>query len=149
MLKFTTCVLSKFFNHFLSAAIRIAVDGGTNYLPRDPKFRPDIITGDFDSVDKEALEFFQKLGSRIIHAPDQDQTDFTKAVQRVIDEKDTGIEYVVAFSSIAGRPDHLLSNFHTLFLFIKKLPVILLDSGVSISCALEGVSWRETSVRKI
>lgn len=124
------------------------MDGGTNYLPRDPKFKPDIITGDFDSVDKEAMSFFQKLGSRIIHAPDQDQTDFTKAVQRVIDEKDTSIEYVIAFSSVAGRPDHVLSNFHTLFLFIKKLPVILLDSGISVSCALDSVSRRESSPRQ-
>lgn len=120
--------------------MRIAVDGGTNYLPRDPKFKPDIITGDFDSVDKEAVDFFQKAGSRIIHAPDQNQTDFTKAVQRVIDEKDTSIEYVIAFCSTAGRPDQILSNFHTLFLFIDKIPVILIDNGVSISSALEGVS---------
>jgi thiamine pyrophosphokinase len=124
----------------ITAAIRVAVDGGANYLPRDHKFKPDIIAGDLDSIEKESLEFFQKIGTRIIHTPDQDQTDFTKAVQKVIDEKDSSIEYVIAFSSIGGRPDHVLSNFHTLFLFIKMIPVIILDNGVSISFALDAVS---------
>lgn len=124
----------------VAAAIRIAVDGGTNKLPRDPKFKPDIIAGDLDSIDEEAVHFFQKLGSRIIPTPDQDQTDFTKAVQIVLDEKDLKVEYVLALSNISGRPDHSLSNFHTLFLFVRKVPVILLDMGVSVSCALESVS---------
>lgn len=116
------------------------MDGGTNNLPRDPKFKPDIITGDLDSIDQEAVHFFQKLGSRIIPTPDQDQTDFTKAVQIVLDEKDLNVEYVLALSSISGRPDHSLSNFHTLFLFVRKIPIILLDVGVSVSFALESVS---------
>lgn len=135
-----TDVSESFTNDSIAAAIRIAVDGGTNSLPRDPKFKPDIIAGDLDSCQKETLNFFQKLGSRIIPTPDQQNTDFTKAVQIVLDEKDLNVDYVLAISSISGRPDHSLSNFHTLFHFVRKIPVILLDIGVSISCPLECVS---------
>ena len=116
------------------------MDGGTNFLPRDAQFKPDIIAGDFDSVDKESVDFFQNLGSRVVSLPDQDHTDFTKAVQVVLDDKDVSVDYVIAFTSVAGRPDHVLSNFHTLFFFIRKIPVILVESGVSITCALESVS---------
>jgi thiamine pyrophosphokinase len=126
----------------LSAALRVAVDGGTNFLPRDPKFKPDIISGDFDSVEKSAIEYFSQLdGCRIIPTPDQDETDFTKAVQIVSSQTDLSIEYIVAITGIAGRPDHLLSNFHTLFKSKHLLPVILLDPGFSVSCALDSVSF--------
>ena len=44
-----------------------------------------MISGDFDSVKKETLKFFKDLGSEIIPAPDQDHTDFTKALMILSD----------------------------------------------------------------
>lgn len=42
---------------------------------------PDLITGDFDSAKKETLDFYQKAGVTLIPTPDQDETDFTKALR--------------------------------------------------------------------
>jgi thiamine pyrophosphokinase len=64
--------------------LRIAVDGGSNRWLKFCKdnnldLLPDLITGDFDSIDKETLGLYQKAGVTIMPTPDQDATDFTKA----------------------------------------------------------------------
>jgi thiamine pyrophosphokinase len=61
------------------ARLKIGVDGGINYL-NDSHQNPDIISGDFDSVLKEKLEYYRNKGTKIIETPNQNATDFTKAV---------------------------------------------------------------------
>ena len=41
---------------------------------------PDLVTGDFDSVADAVLERCRAAGARVVATPDQDNTDFTKAV---------------------------------------------------------------------
>jgi thiamine pyrophosphokinase len=138
----------------MEASLRIAVDGGTNFLPRisteqegDKKEYkiPDIICGDFDSVDAESLKWFEKKGSKIMPTPDQDETDFTKAViiaQDIEKERGHPFDIILAVNTIGGRPDQLLSNFHTLHKFAgKSTPIILYDIGNSISWVLSAVSY--------
>ncbi|CAG2171566.1 unnamed protein product [Oppiella nova] len=64
---------------------RVAVDGGSKYLrcPQEHPF-PDILNGDFDSVQTERLEYFRRNGTKIMETPDQDYTDFQKAVKIVL-----------------------------------------------------------------
>lgn len=135
-----------------SASLRISVDGGTNFLSRrsaggDGKQEykiPDIICGDFDSIDDETLHFFEEKGSKIIPTPDQDETDFTKAVmiaQDVEKERGQAFDIILAVNTTGGRPDHLLSNFHTLHRFVgNATPIMLYDIGNSISWVLQPVS---------
>jgi thiamine pyrophosphokinase len=68
------------------ATLRIGVDGGSNRwlkFCKDHKLDllPDLITGDMDSAEKETLDFYQKAGVTLIPTPDQDETDFTKALR--------------------------------------------------------------------
>ena len=44
---------------------------------------PHIISGDFDSVHPCLLKHYGGLGVRIIPTPNQDETDFTKAVKEL------------------------------------------------------------------
>lgn len=41
---------------------------------------PDLITGDFDSITAETTEYYAKRGIKRVHTPDQNHTDFSKAV---------------------------------------------------------------------
>ena len=75
---------------------------------------PDLITGDFDSADMSHVEHFRGLGATVAITPDQDHTDFTKALielhERHVDGAD-GLEAVVAFIEAGGRVDHIMGNF--------------------------------------
>lgn len=44
---------------------------------------PDIITGDLDSADPAVVEQFVSMGSRVVHTPNQDETDFFKALMEI------------------------------------------------------------------
>lgn len=72
------------------AWLRVTVDGGTNkwhtFVKQntfdDLKF-PDLITGDLDSANPAVVEQFVLMGSEIVPTPNQDETDFTKALKEV------------------------------------------------------------------
>lgn len=74
--------------------LRITVDGGTNSwlswlklnnYDQSKDVAPDLITGDMDSLSEEVLQYFTSRSkkTRIIKTPDQDETDFTKALKEV------------------------------------------------------------------
>ena len=88
---------------------------------------PDLITGDFDSADQDHVEYFRAQGARVVATPDQDHTDFTKALIELdkvdkmnkedkLDKVDKmnkagGLGAVVAFIESGGRVDHMMGNF--------------------------------------
>ena len=88
---------------------------------------PDLITGDFDSADLNHVEHFRALGARVVATPDQDHTDFTKALIELdkvdkmnkedkLDKVDKmnkagGLGAVAAFIESGGRVDHMMGNF--------------------------------------
>ena len=112
-------------------------------MPLESKYKPDIICGDFDSIRDSSMEYFATLGSSIFPTPDQDETDFAKAV-KIVQEKrlkgDLKVKFILALSSVSGRPDHILSNFSTMYKMVNTVPIILYEIGQSISWVLEGVS---------
>lgn len=75
----------------VSALLRLTVDGGTNQWHRFAKQNdtfddlklPDIITGDLDSADPAVVDQFVSMGSRVVHTPNQDETDFFKALMEI------------------------------------------------------------------
>jgi len=100
---------------------------------------PDLITGDFDSAEISHVENFKGLGSTVAKTPDQDQTDFTKALIELEKSHVDGLEAVVAFIEAGGRVDHLMGNFQTLALvpnLAPSLPPVFLCSSHSISWLL-------------
>ena len=102
-----------------------SVDGGTNTLHNLNKlenfrFIPDLISGDFDSVDVELLELYKIKGSEVIQTPDQDYTDFTKCL-KILSQKYAennelhSIENILCLVNESDRVDHVLSNLNALF----------------------------------
>ncbi|XP_026811789.1 thiamin pyrophosphokinase 1-like isoform X1 [Rhopalosiphum maidis] len=105
--------------------LRVTVDGGTNkwhsFVKQnsfdDLKF-PDLITGDLDSANPAVVEQFVSMGSTIIPTPNQDETDFTKALKEVkkYSEKNCkSIDSIIVMVNMCHRVDHFLSNLNTLY----------------------------------
>lgn len=133
------------------AHVRMCVDGGTNlyhYLIRNgpqvtnatssdpPKCRlPDLIAGDFDSIEPELLKLYQNENVTVIHTPDQDETDFTKAVRELgkyVLERNLMVDQVLVIAGVhSERFDHIMANLATLFKVDKLIPVpvIMLCKG--------------------
>lgn len=81
---------------FVSADVRMTVDGGTIQWQRFCEgieksnlvsLYPHIVSGDFDSLPQKTIDLVKKNGCEVFRTPDQNFTDFTKALQ-IIHEKD-------------------------------------------------------------
>ena len=79
----------KVINLWNNAQFRVTVDGGTNrwyeivqkYPELIEETRPNLITGDLDSIDKNVLDFYKNGTNsycKVIQTLDQNYTDFTK-----------------------------------------------------------------------
>lgn len=82
---------------FMQAArITVTVDGGTQrwlkYLEEygidalngeHKRYVPDLITGDMDSCPSSMIEKLERKGSTVVETPDQNYTDYTKALLQV------------------------------------------------------------------
>lgn len=88
--------------------MRICVDGATNefhhLMHQHPESTtpsplvscplPDVISGDFDSALPDLLKIYATKGVRIVPTPDQDETDFTKALRvlaGLVEEQQTAV----------------------------------------------------------
>lgn len=80
---------------------------------------PDIIIGDFDSVDIDLLNKYKSL-SNIIHSKDQNTTDLMKALSEVSIEDDIHI-----YGAVGERADHDFSNYLILLNHHKCNQIIL------------------------
>lgn len=136
------------------AKLKVTVDGGTNELynntedERD-KYIPHLITGDFDSVQPNVLQYYKEKNVEILETPDQDYTDFTKCLQVLANRKlTTQLDCVIVLGSFGGRLDQIFSNIETLFTaktIIPETPVYLY-SQESMACLLsEGKHILHTS----
>lgn len=72
----------------------MTVDGGTNrwltWLNQNgfdinSVAAPHLVTGDMDSISKEILHYYMKTNkvTNVIFTPDQNETDFTKALREI------------------------------------------------------------------
>ncbi|XP_053604224.1 thiamin pyrophosphokinase 1 isoform X2 [Plodia interpunctella] len=138
--------MSKFWNN---ASVRVTVDGGTtqwkkflNNMPEERQLsmkNPDLVTGDFDSILPEVKEHFTK---KIVHTPDQNHTDFTKAIMELnkhIKQEKIQISHVIAVAQNSGRLDHTLGNIQTLFL-VKEKNILCPEANVYIMSD-DSISW--------
>ncbi|KLU82255.1 hypothetical protein MAPG_01329 [Magnaporthiopsis poae ATCC 64411] len=119
-----------------NATIKVAADGGANHLlavGHGLFDNVDVIIGDLDSFTDESRAYYQALPRppAIIQDPDQESTDFGKAVKLIRDrdrapevaEAISHIQFpqepcdIVAVGGLGGRIDQGLSQLHHLCLF--------------------------------
>src|SRR3989338_7385212 len=87
----------------------IALDGAADKL-RPLDIRPDILLGDFDSLE-EVTYWKKQKGISIIPTEDQNFTDLQKAIDFCDTQQATSIEIC---SATEGRFDHTISNVRVL-----------------------------------
>lgn len=98
-------------------------DGAFHYLKRlgFPLDKLDFISGDFDSHSGSDENIYHE---KFIHTPDQDKTDFHKALD-LIEEK--GFNTVDVFGGSGGEQDHFLGNLTVAYAFKGRLNIKFYD----------------------
>jgi thiamine pyrophosphokinase len=80
-----------------------------------------VIIGDLDSLTSEARSYFESTShappTRVIHDPDQESTDFGKAVDHARAQHHRSPIDIVAVGGLGGRVDQGLSQLHHLYLY--------------------------------
>lgn len=95
----------------------IAVDKGLESL-YDQNIRPDYIVGDFDSVDKNIIDFYRKNGVKIeSYNPEKDYTDTELGIDCALKLNPDSIRII---GGIGTRIDHTLANIHILTKCLEK-----------------------------
>ena len=97
-------------------------DGAFHYL-REKNFSLDLldfISGDFDSYEESEKIVSEKL----IHTPDQNKTDFHKALEIIIEK---GFYEVDVYGGSGGEQDHYLGNLTVAYLFRNKMEITFYD----------------------
>ncbi|KAK4469738.1 hypothetical protein MN116_007261 [Schistosoma mekongi] len=126
------------------------VDGFANHVYKDINYRnnyfPHFLTGDFDSIHPEVLEFYRSRSVSVIETPDQDETDFTKCVRVIVNsirKNNTKVNVLVAAQMSGGRFDHEIGLIKTMYETKKftSIPLFLV-SECSVTFLLDEVSTR-------
>ncbi|MBU3091603.1 thiamine diphosphokinase [Clostridium sp. CM028] len=127
-------------NEITEDAFLIGADSGANCL-YDYNINPHLLVGDFDSIDKEALDYFKKNNSIIdIYPTEKDFTDTEIAVKKALKMKPNEI---VLLGCTGSRVDHLLGNIGMLKSCLENgvsacikdenNNIRLIDAGTSLS----------------
>ncbi|WP_374440949.1 thiamine diphosphokinase [Epilithonimonas sp.] len=103
-------------------------DGAFHYLKqlKFPLDQLDFISGDFDShqIEEEIIYQSQNYNFEIIETPDQNKTDFHKALELIIEK---GFENIDVFGGSGGEQDHFLGNLSVAFFFKGKINLRFFD----------------------
>ncbi|MBQ6845212.1 MAG: thiamine diphosphokinase [Agathobacter sp.] len=96
----------------------IAADSGMNFLYRN-RIVPDIIAGDFDSVDDDSLDEFSSLSNveMLRLNPIKDDTDTEFVIREAIRR---GAKEITILGATGTRLDHVLANVHLLGIGLEE-----------------------------
>lgn len=103
-------------------------DGAFHYLKEGnfPLQQLDFISGDFDSHvwEEEILQQAKDDNIEVIHTPDQEKTDFYKALEIIVEK---GFKKVDIYGGSGGEQDHFLGNLTVAFGFKNHLEIKFFD----------------------
>ena len=103
-------------------------DGAFHYLKElnFPLEKLDFISGDFDShkIEEEIIQQAQNHSFEIIETPDQNKTDFHKALELILKK---GFENIDVYGGSGGEQDHFLGNLSVAYAFKDKLNLQFFD----------------------
>lgn len=122
-------------------------DGAYHYLKQlgFPVEKLDFISGDFDS---HSGAHEKNYGEKFIFTPDQDKTDFEKALEILVEK---GIKNLDVYGGSGGEMDHFLGNLTVAFSFKDKMEIRFYDEFstyyfIPKNFVLENVSGRMISL---
>lgn len=95
-------------------------DGALNYLEK-LNIKPDVVSGDFDSINTNNISG----NIEIIATPNQDETDFTKVLEIILNK---GFYSVDVFGASGKQQDHFIGNLNAAYRFKNKLKIVFYDN---------------------
>ena len=106
----------------------LAADRGLEFCHRN-RIRPDIILGDFDSIDPEVIRTYEEDGGIPIRRfnPVKDTTDTAIAMEQAAE---MGAGEICFFGATGTRLDHTLSNIYNLYLLTER-GILTLETSAS------------------
>jgi len=124
----------------------IAVDGGINYCAV-LEIEPDILIGDFDSVNEAQREAILQMKEAapervVVLKPEKDDTDMLAALRLGLEK---GYDYFLIYGGCGGRMEHTIANIQCL-LYLKNHGAVgyLMDgSGMVFVMKNEEVKLRD------
>ena len=105
----------------------VCADAGMKFC-HEAGIMPDLILGDFDSVDEESYEYFQKVcPERMERFPShKDETDTELALLRAIE---AGADDITMIGATGTRLDHVMGNIQMLKLALDRhVPCQIVDA---------------------
>lgn len=109
--------LELLYKYSKKANLIIGADKGCDSLYK-ANIKPDYILGDFDSVQKETLNYFEELGVKENkYKKEKDDTDTKIAINLAITE---GAKEIYILGATGTRMDHVLSNLGLMLLGLKN-----------------------------
>jgi len=111
---------------------------------------PDIVTGDFDSIRPDVLDFYRQHGTRIAHNPSQASTDFEKSLVLIEEAQAASMRScinegspvhrwtVIAFGAFGDRFDHELASINVLYRFQKFARLLLMGERMTACLLMPG-----------
>ncbi|WP_010240299.1 thiamine diphosphokinase [Clostridium arbusti] len=109
----------------------ISADSGANILYKY-NILPNMILGDFDSIDSVVLDYFKNKGSKVISYPSEKNfTDTEAAIDEAFKLKP---QEILLFGCTGSRVDHTLANIGLLDKCLKKgIKAYIIDENNTIS----------------
>lgn len=119
------------------ADLVVAADGGAN-APLNAGLRVDVVVGDMDSIDPDALTHWTEQGGAVVTAPRRkDETDLEIGLQYCLARKASRIAIVAALD---GRIDHMLANIFLLASLDSTVSCVIMTPD----CRIQVVRGGET-----
>ncbi|NMB09695.1 MAG: thiamine diphosphokinase [Tissierellia bacterium] len=114
----------------LDSDMIICADGGTRHL-YNANITPDIIVGDFDSLDHKILDYYEEKKVPIYKFPtDKDKTDTEIAIDFALEK---GIDEIILLGATGCRLDHTMGNIMILYRLLKEnIKAKIIDSNNEI-----------------
>lgn len=116
----------------------IAADKGMSFFYRNQKM-PDVIIGDFDSVDHESLQYFkEQRGVQMLKLnPVKDDTDTEAAIRYALEH---GAAQITLLGATGSRLDHVLGNIELLGIGLQAgVPIVMADANNRIRMIDHGI----------
>lgn len=103
----------------------ICADSGANSINK-LEIKPDILVGDFDSIDKKVIEKLEKAECEILKFPPEKNYTDTELALSILMEK--GCNHIVLLGCTGGRMDHFMANLILLKkCMIKNIKSVMID----------------------
>lgn len=120
----------------------IAADAGMEFLYRC-QIKPDMLIGDFDSVNKDILAYYSTYKDVEVHRlnPIKDDTDTEAAIRLSLER---GAEAITLLGATGTRLDHVFGNVELLGIGMETgVPITILDAHNRIRMIKKGISLKK------